>query len=157
MSLVETVSNRELLWNLTLRELRTRYRRSSLGWAWSLLNPLATMVIFTSSSACVFDARAAVGRPERACTAIPLYLLCGLLPWTFFACSVATAMGSVIAQRRAGEEGLVPARGARASRRRVAGSSSLAIEMGVLRVVLLIAGNMVLPWLVPLVARCSPC
>src|SRR2546421_92852 len=33
--------------NLTLRELRSKYKRSFLGWTWSLVNPLATMGIFT--------------------------------------------------------------------------------------------------------------
>jgi ABC-type polysaccharide/polyol phosphate export permease len=37
---------RELLWNFTLRELRTKYRRSFLGWTWSMLNPAATVVIY---------------------------------------------------------------------------------------------------------------
>ncbi|MEA2702583.1 MAG: hypothetical protein QOD63_528, partial [Actinomycetota bacterium] len=46
-SLSELVGSRELLVNLTLRELRGKYKRSVLGWTWSLINPLATMAIFT--------------------------------------------------------------------------------------------------------------
>ncbi|MFP5327489.1 MAG: ABC transporter permease, partial [Acidimicrobiia bacterium] len=42
----ELLASRELMINLTLRELRGKYKRSVLGWAWSLLNPLATMLIF---------------------------------------------------------------------------------------------------------------
>ena len=40
-------ASHELLWNLTLRELRTKYRKSLLGWTWSMLNPLATVAIYT--------------------------------------------------------------------------------------------------------------
>ena len=47
MSVVsDVVASRELLWNLTLRELRTKYRRSLLGWTWSMLNPLANVAIY---------------------------------------------------------------------------------------------------------------
>ena len=41
------MASHELLWNLTLRELRTKYRRSFLGWTWSMLNPLATVAIYS--------------------------------------------------------------------------------------------------------------
>ena len=61
----EVIASRELLGNLTRRELRSKYKGTVLGWAWSLINPLATTVIFTI----VFS----------------LFLLCGLLPWNFLA------------------------------------------------------------------------
>ena len=41
--LTEIASRRELFVNLTLRELRSKYKRSVLGWTWSLLNPLTTL------------------------------------------------------------------------------------------------------------------
>ncbi len=48
MSLLTDASeSRDLVVNLTLRELRGKYKRSMLGWTWSLLNPLATMAIFS--------------------------------------------------------------------------------------------------------------
>jgi len=43
----ETLRNRELIWALALKELRVRYKRSTLGFLWALLNPLLTMVILT--------------------------------------------------------------------------------------------------------------
>ena len=55
MSVVsDVVASRELLWNLTLRELRTKYRRSLLGWTWSMLNPLATVAIYSFVFGVVF-------------------------------------------------------------------------------------------------------
>jgi ABC-type polysaccharide/polyol phosphate export permease len=148
MSLAETLTNRELLRNLTLRELRTRYRRSVLGWAWSLINPLATMVIFTIVFSQVFRAPEPIGEPSGL-ESFPLYLLCGLLPWSFFSVSVGASMGSLAANSGLVKKVWFP--------REVLVVSttfslvvSLAIELGVLCVALLIAGNMVVPWLVPL-------
>ena len=39
--------SRDLLWNLTLRELCTKYRRSFHGWAWSMLDPLSQTIGWT--------------------------------------------------------------------------------------------------------------
>ena len=41
------MAHRNLLYLLSLKELRTRYKKSVLGWAWSLFNPLSQMLIFT--------------------------------------------------------------------------------------------------------------
>ncbi|MBM3673221.1 MAG: ABC transporter permease, partial [Actinobacteria bacterium] len=43
--LTEYRGTHELLINLVLRDLRGRYKRSVLGWTWSLMNPLATILI----------------------------------------------------------------------------------------------------------------
>ena len=47
MSLRSAVAHRNLLYLLSLKELRTRYKKSILGWTWSLLNPLTQMLIFS--------------------------------------------------------------------------------------------------------------
>lgn len=48
MSVVtELWSHRSLVYNLAERDLRSRYRRSVLGWAWSLINPASTLLIYT--------------------------------------------------------------------------------------------------------------
>ena len=46
-SLSEYRSSRELFYNLTLRELRSKYKRSVLGWGWSMINPLANVIVYT--------------------------------------------------------------------------------------------------------------
>jgi ABC-type polysaccharide/polyol phosphate export permease len=150
MSLTETLSNRELLWNLTLRELRTRYRRSVLGWAWSMINPLATMVIFTIVFSQVFRAPEPVGEPSGL-EAFPLYLLCGLLPWNFFSVSVGASMGGLAANAGLVKKVWFP-REVLVVSTTLSLVVSLGIELGVLSVALIIAGNMVIPWLVPLTA-----
>ena len=43
----ELTGKHELVAYLTLRELRGRYRRSFLGWTWSLINPLAVVLIYS--------------------------------------------------------------------------------------------------------------
>ena len=96
MRIQELTSSRELLWNLTLRELRGKYRRSALGWAWSLLNPLATTVMYTFVFAIVLDAKGPVGEPSGL-HVYAFFLLTGLLPWNFFVVGTTQAMSSVIA------------------------------------------------------------
>ena len=94
MSLRTAVAHRNLLYLLTLKELRTRYRKSVLGWAWSLLNPLSQMVIFSIIFLYVFQAEPPVGE-NSGLEVFPLYFLSGLLPFQFFQISVTAALGSV--------------------------------------------------------------
>lgn len=79
---------RDLVRNLVVSEVKTRYRNSVLGFVWSLLNPLAMMMVFTI----VFG----VLRPNHEVANLPIYLLCGLLPWNFFSASVTSGMNSVV-------------------------------------------------------------
>lgn len=94
MSLRSAVAHRNLLYLLTLKELRTRYRGSILGWAWSLLNPISQMIIFSIIFLKVFG-----GVPPRGSASgienFPLYFLSGLLPFQFFSISVGVSIGSV--------------------------------------------------------------
>jgi ABC-type polysaccharide/polyol phosphate export permease len=93
---VETYrSSRELFSNLTLRELRSKYKRSFLGWAWSLANPLATMVTYTIVFKYFFHAGPKPGVPSGL-NVFALFLLCGLLPWNFFSNSVTGCITSLI-------------------------------------------------------------
>jgi ABC-type polysaccharide/polyol phosphate export permease len=136
---------RELLWNLTLRELRTKYRRSFLGWAWSMINPLMTVLIFSFVFKVLFNAVAPVGDPSGI-SSYAVYLLSGLIPWGFFSLITNVGMSAV-----AGNPGLV---------RKVAFSKEIlvfaqvlfsmvqfSIEMGIVLVVVSVAGGWVLPWI----------
>ena len=78
---------REFLWELVVEEFRTRYRRSSLGFVWSLLNPLLTMLIL----AVVFQFM--VRLPMRS---YALFLLSALLPWMAFASTVQRSAASLL-------------------------------------------------------------
>src|SRR5947199_4308261 len=94
-SIAEYASSRELFNNLTLRELRTKYKRSVLGWAWSLLNPLSTMLIFTVVFRFFLKVQAPTGSPSGM-QIFALYLLCGLLPFNFLQTGVNGSIGSLV-------------------------------------------------------------
>ena len=76
-----------LLNRLVIRDLKLKYRRSFLGYVWSLLNPLLMMGIMTM----VFSYMFRFDIPNY-----PLYLICGQTLWTFFSESTAMAMNSVL-------------------------------------------------------------
>jgi lipopolysaccharide transport system permease protein len=84
----ELVQYRELIVNLTIRELKARYKSSALGFLWSLLNPLGMMLVFTF----VFT----VMWPNNQMEKYPLFLLCGLLPWNFFSAGVMASINSIV-------------------------------------------------------------
>jgi ABC-2 type transport system permease protein len=88
--------SRGLLVNLTLREVRGKYKRTIFGQGWSLLNPIATLLIFTLVFGFVLRVPVPVGK-SSGIQVFALFLACGLLPWTFFSNSVTSGMGSLIA------------------------------------------------------------
>ena len=78
----ELWSYRELLYYLTWRDVKVRYKQTVMGAAWAILQPLMTMVVFSV----VFGKFAKVpsdGYPY------PVFLYAGLLPWTLFSSAVA--------------------------------------------------------------------
>lgn len=79
---------RETLMRLAMKELAIRYRNSFLGFLWSMLNPLLLMLVYTT----VFSTIMQIGIPRY-----PLFLLIGLLPWTFFSMALPTGMQSLLA------------------------------------------------------------
>ena len=72
------------------RDLKAVYKRSILGWAWSLLNPLATVIVFSFVFSIVF--RAEPPPTASGTTNFAVYLFSGLVAWTFFAALVTGAM-----------------------------------------------------------------
>ncbi|MBP6820587.1 MAG: ABC transporter permease [Acidobacteria bacterium] len=86
----ELWKHRELLWLLTQREIKVRYKQSVLGVAWAVLQPLSLMVVFT-----VFFSWFA--RIESDGIPYPLFSYAALLPWTFFSTSLSFAIPSLIA------------------------------------------------------------
>lgn len=144
----ELIARRELLWNLTLRELRGRYKRSLLGWGWSLLNPIAFMLIYTFAFSVVLGADPPPGNPSGN-SSYPFFLLCALLPWQFFNVSVTEAMGSIVSNGALVRKVAFPREHLVISAI-IAGLVTLAVETTVLSLALVAFGYMVLPWL-PLV------
>ncbi len=85
--ITEVYCNRELIWALALKDIRVRYKRSVLGFLWALLNPLFMMIIL----AVVFSSVMHVGTSQYA-----VFLICALLPWTFFTQALAYAVESMV-------------------------------------------------------------
>lgn len=86
-SIVEIYKYRHLLTSLISSELKLRYRRSTLGFLWTLLNPLLMMTVLTV----VFSSVMRFNTRDYA-----LLLLSGLLPWTFISQSVAGSLMSIV-------------------------------------------------------------
>lgn len=96
MSIVsELVSSRELLLNLTRREVKGKYKATALGQLWSLANPLTAMVIYTVVFAYIIRVTPEPGDPSGV-DVFALWLLCALLPWTFFTNVVNGGMISLV-------------------------------------------------------------
>ena len=87
-------AHRELLWNMTVKELKVKYKRSVLGFAWSFMTPLVMLLVFSL----VFSILARGGDVKW----YAVFLMSGLLPWLFFVNSLMQAVGSIV-----GNPGLV--------------------------------------------------
>lgn len=76
-----------LIRQLVSRSIKTRYKRSLLGVAWTLLNPLLTMVVLTVVFSQLF---------RFDIEYYPIYILSGLVVWNFFSSTTQASMGEMI-------------------------------------------------------------
>lgn len=83
----ELFKYRNLLINLTKKELKVKYRGSILGFFWSLLNPILMTLVYSF----VFSVVMRAGIKEFA-----VFLISALLPWNFLANSINLGVGSVV-------------------------------------------------------------
>lgn len=90
VDLAEVWAYRELLWILVRRDLKVRYRQTFLGAAWVLGQPLLSMLIFTFLFNRVARFDAGGGLPYS------LFVMSGVLPWTFLAAGIQTSGNSLI-------------------------------------------------------------
>jgi lipopolysaccharide transport system permease protein len=84
---------RELMFFLCWRDVKVRYKQTSLGAAWAILQPAMMMVVFT-----IIFSR--MGRMSSGEMPYPLFVLAGLLPWFFFSTAVTSASNSVVGSER---------------------------------------------------------
>ena len=93
LELGELWEHRELLYFLVWRDVTVRYKQTVVGAAWAILQPFATMVVFTL----FFGALARLpsdGLPH------PVFYYSGLLPWMYFATALQSATNSVVEHQR---------------------------------------------------------
>src|SRR4051812_25718441 len=89
----ELWDHRELLYFLVWRDIKVRYKQTALGAAWAILQPVATMLVFS-----VFFGRLA--RLPSEGVPYPLFVYCALAPWTYFANALALASNSLVDHSR---------------------------------------------------------
>jgi lipopolysaccharide transport system permease protein len=89
LKLDELWEYRELLYFLTWRDIKVRYKQTALGILWAVIQPVMMMVVFSL----FFGKLAGMssdGRPYA------IFSLAGLVPWTFFAYGLAQSSGSLV-------------------------------------------------------------
>ncbi len=82
---------RELAYQLVWRDVKVRYKQTLLGASWAIVQPLATMIVFS-----VIFGHLAKIKPEYG-VPYPLFVFVGLLPWTYFAACLTHSSVSVVA------------------------------------------------------------
>jgi len=82
---------RELLYFLTWRDVKVRYKQTALGVAWAIIQPLFTMLIFT-----LFFGKLAGIEAQTGGIPYPVFAYAGLLPWTFFSNALTSSGNSLV-------------------------------------------------------------
>lgn len=83
----ELIKHKELLINLASKELKLKYRNSTLGFLWSFFNPVLMLIVYS------FAFKYVLGSKIENFT---VFLLAGLLPWTFFQSAVQMSTNSIV-------------------------------------------------------------
>jgi len=91
--LKEVWAYRELLYFLTWRDIKVRYKQTALGAAWAVIQPFFMMLVFS-----LFFGRLA-GVPSDNIP-YPVFVFCALLPWQLFAQALAESSNSLVANER---------------------------------------------------------
>jgi lipopolysaccharide transport system permease protein len=89
LGVAELWEYRDLLWFLMRRDIQLRYRQTLLGVTWAVLQPAATMTIFT-----IFFGRLAKMPSDGV--PYPLFALCALVPWQLFAYALSESSNSLV-------------------------------------------------------------
>src|SRR5215218_9653927 len=85
----EAWERRELLWFLTIRDVKVRYAQTLLGATWTLLQPLILMLVFTI-------AFQKIANVDTGSVPYPVFALAGLIFWTYFSRSVTQGADSLV-------------------------------------------------------------
>ncbi|MBO9556698.1 ABC transporter permease [Cellulomonas sp.] len=134
-----------LVWNFAQRDLKSKFKGSALGWAWSLVVPLATLAIYTVVFSVVFrmpPPQMGSGRDGL----FVIWLFAGLTAWTFFASSINAGISGLIGTGALLKKIFFPAYAPVLGAMVAQGVQSL-IELGLYLCVLLVLGNLGWTWL----------
>jgi lipopolysaccharide transport system permease protein len=89
IDLKEIWKYRELLYFLTKRDIKVRYKQTVLGGLWAIIQPVFTMIVFT-----LFFGKLAKVPSDGI--PYPIFVYAGLLPWTYFANALAASGNSLV-------------------------------------------------------------
>lgn len=92
LDLAELWRFRELIWILTLRDIKVRYKQTLLGVAWAVIQPLFTMLVFSV----FFGYLAGIGNRLENGIPYSISTFCALLPWQLFANALNNAGNSLV-------------------------------------------------------------
>jgi lipopolysaccharide transport system permease protein len=81
---------RELLWMLTVRDVKVRYKQTAIGVLWAVVQPVLTMVVFTL----IFGK---LGQMPSGGVPYPIFVFAALLPWQLFAKALTQGSTSMVA------------------------------------------------------------
>ncbi len=84
---------RDLFYTLTVHRIKVRYKQSALGVLWAFLQPLSLMLVYTI----VFSLFTRI--PSEGIS-YPLFVLSGILPWTFFQTALATSAQGLVTHQQ---------------------------------------------------------
>lgn len=93
LDLAELWSYRELIYFLTWRDVKVRYKQTAIGFAWAILQPLSMMLVFT-----LFFGRLA--KMPSDSVPYPLFALGALLPWQLFSRTLSESTNSLVTDQR---------------------------------------------------------
>jgi lipopolysaccharide transport system permease protein len=96
LRLSELWEYRELLYFLTWRDIKVRYKQAVLGVAWAILNPLITMIVFTVVFQRIAHITYKPGVVNGREIPYPIFTYVGLLPWNLFAGAVSNSGSSLV-------------------------------------------------------------
>jgi ABC-2 type transport system permease protein len=91
--MTELFRYRDLVRALVARDLKVRYRRSALGFVWTMLQPLLMMIVLRTVFGTLFKEK--VGNTSEVLLNFPVYALAGILFWNFFSQSIVASMNSL--------------------------------------------------------------
>lgn len=144
----ELMRYRSLIWNFAQRDLKSRFKGTAMGWAWSLIVPLASLGIYSLVARVIFRA----GAPNFGNGHVgnfTVFLFVALTVWSFWANGINTAIGSLLGTgvllKKIYFPSYAPVFGAM-----IAVAIQSTIEVAVVLVVMLLFGNVGASWvLVP--------
>ncbi|HEX4069918.1 MAG TPA: ABC transporter permease [Planctomycetaceae bacterium] len=94
LGLMDLVHYRDLLVQLTLRNIKVRYKQTLLGVLWAVLQPVLLTLVFA------FSLRQFIPMASRQVPPYPVFVLSGMLPWVFFQTAVTAAANSVVSSEQ---------------------------------------------------------